>query len=714
MRRSTVILAMLALCGCSGGRSDGSADIADASPPVVTLSAPSTTIQGGEAVVISVAASDNRDPSVSYTLSCDGGTLAGNILTTAPVTAEARITCRASATDTAGNAGSGTLAVTVQPTVATLKVGEGYSALNGGQVGILLADNLPLAQATYQGTIDGRAVTLTRGLSNLLLYTVPAEVVAGNRQLTLTVGNRTYSFALTIHDTPTVVDAAATVRGFLQSQLAYWTGLTGGELAAMTEAERAEITDGKLSLQNALANLGAQPADEIQDAARYLVANNLVASAGQSGLAYDRDACLLRTGSFVAQALKSSAAKLIGAPGLGIDWLRGLMGSATKTALGAFARQEMAKTRAANTAMRAVCMAPRGIKLEAFNASGQSQQAQSRNVVRALAEAPRYGFSDGKPAYFQAYQLDAMSDDIQDSIRGVVRGLIELFGADPDEYAPERSQLIPSGELSMGAVGHEAVTGSATAVGQLLQLTFEAVGAEEENIDFSFDLHRTNGDVYPVAAQLTLSLPEADPVTLEIRQNSTATQRLVTRGGREVELVDGDPRHGTFAFSGCCNDNFSFTYTPADGFFGIDPLSYRTFNETGYSKKAEILIKVVRDFTGSWNVTVRERVTARSQPNLCGNSDSQGTVTISKISDISYVANYAGIQIPLTHADPLGPAGLVGSLGQDYEEDGGTTHAELSVEVPDSTHLTGRSNWMWRNSNGGTCSGTTEIVGTRR
>ncbi|HEX8414797.1 MAG TPA: hypothetical protein VF637_13055, partial [Sphingomicrobium sp.] len=566
MRLTVHLLLMCALFGCRSDERQGS-ETTDLIAPTVTLSSPKSTIEGGEALLISVLGTDDRDSTVPTTLTCDGGTLVGNVLTTSSTTNDLQIICRGSATDTAGNTGSGTLTIAVRPTSSSVALGSGYTALSVGQFGIVLADNLTLDQPSYQGSIDGRSVTLTRSLSNTLMYEVPRGTPAGSQRLNFAVGAKSYSLPVAVTEEPAIADPVMTVRTFFQDRLSHLNSYTDAQLASMSAAERAEIADAKSQIGFLINNLGAQPADELRDAARFLTLNKFVRAPGLSTLAYDRDECLRLTGAYLPQALKAAAAKLLAAPALAREWLRGLVGLTTRSTLLDYARQERAEARSRRLALNEVCMAPRGIKLERVGATGQAR-ATPQGVMRVMAEVEQYGFEADKPAYFRAFQIERLTDDIDNTLRGATRALIEAFGADPNEYVTERSNFIPPNEISLGSISHVNVLGQKQSAGEMIVLTFEAKDAEEENIDFTFNLRRTNGDAYPVAAQLTLDLPEADPVTIDMRQNRSATQPLVTRGAREVQEVFGPARNGSLSLTGCCNDNFSFTYTPRTGFFG--------------------------------------------------------------------------------------------------------------------------------------------------
>ncbi len=163
-------------------------------------------MEGGETVALTVNVTDNVDSGLTPTLTCTGGTLTGSLLQTASVTANTSITCTATATDKAGNRGTGNVTITVRATVAKLEAGTSLSNIKQGQFGVLFATDLALSAASYQGTLNGRAITLTRGSASALTFMVPVDLAPGSYTMTVPIGTRTYSFTLQVVAAPSIAD----------------------------------------------------------------------------------------------------------------------------------------------------------------------------------------------------------------------------------------------------------------------------------------------------------------------------------------------------------------------------------------------------------------------------------------------------------------------------------------------------------------------------
>jgi len=140
------------------------------------------------------------------------------LLVTPVVAADTPIECTATATDKAGNTTATKTTITSRVSQATLVVPEGLQALQGGQIGLLQATNLPL-DASYTATLGSTPITLKRSAAGVLAYGLPTTAPTGKQTLTVKIGARTFAYEIDVAAAPTVSDPKASVlRAFTDSR----------------------------------------------------------------------------------------------------------------------------------------------------------------------------------------------------------------------------------------------------------------------------------------------------------------------------------------------------------------------------------------------------------------------------------------------------------------------------------------------------------------
>ena len=122
-----VVAAMLASCGGSSSSSGGSSGVvvpppppppppADTQAPTVSFSPASLTVTSGQTGNSTLTATDNVALTTGPTVSCtNNGSFSSGVFTAPTVTAQTTSVCTATAGDAAGNTGTGTLTVTINP-----------------------------------------------------------------------------------------------------------------------------------------------------------------------------------------------------------------------------------------------------------------------------------------------------------------------------------------------------------------------------------------------------------------------------------------------------------------------------------------------------------------------------------------------------------------------------------------------------------------------
>lgn len=697
---------------CSGGSDGGSIQTRDGTAPVVTLTAASLTIEGGETAAITMAANDETDGSLTGTLTCNGGTVAGNLLVTSVVSADTSITCTGSATDKAGNTGTSTITFTVKATVASLAPGTDAIRLSQGQIGVLFAQNLPLTAESYQGDIDGQAITLVPATASALAYAIPEGMAAGAHRLSVTLGGKRYSYAITVTAAPEIADPKAAVRDVLTAMHAQMNALLASDGAAMSDAQRARITEYRDGMADVLAQIDTISAAGLKTLALHYQANGLY-SQGRATLAYDEAKCDEEQRRFALNVIDTVA--YVGLTAVAFAVPEPLVTKAFGIVMGAKSVQSLSRTLASIVSLLDYCIDGSKFTLE----SSSSEQGNRALTVRAVAVETRYGFQNKKARSFRVAHNLVMEPSRAAKARQTVGRFADALAKLP--YVPanvsaavngfytEKTEYVPAAQVALGGISDGRITGSKGGAGETVTLSFTAApDVTVSAIDFNFSLGILGEAPVALPARLSLSLPDAQDAAITLIQGNSVQSNVQVTAADRIEIVE-TPAHGTATIS----PEGALSYTPSGQYFGGDSLKYRAVNADGSSRTATVLFTINRQFEGLWSIRSVATTTSQSQPGLCPNEDNRFQLFVSKVSDILYTTTYDGATLNLTMGSKDDPAGLKGQLSGTYDDGPGETTETLTVSVPDSTHVFGTSFWSYAGPGGAKCSGNTQITGVR-
>lgn len=736
--RVSASLAALVLAACGGGgggggssNSGGGSGSTPDAPPVLTVTRSSDSVEAGATVVFTITAQDARDGAVPWTLTCDQGTVDNGILTAPEVDVETTIFCTVMASDSAGNQSTRDIAITVRP-AGVLALPEGETSLQGGQFGLLFASNLTLDQETYQGELDGEAITLVRHGTDTLLFGVPTYFSAGEKTVSVTIAGRTFTQTVNVTAAPVIDDPLSVVTDVFQDAKATIEQLLADEAATLTPEQTATLQGILDDIDEGVNSLSTMTPADLQGLAVVLTSNGFAgasASAMNQLFKVNLADCENATSAFLASHLKTVRR-------IGIISALGVVGYVlatpepvfTKVAAVAIVAGTLAYVVKASKELNAgvanvidKCIVEFGAQLiaEVGGANG-SQKAGGRAV--AYAADTRYGFRHNEPRTFQIERTMRLHDTVLGRMQQAFNRLVTAINSLPYIPAPaqellenmkvETTELLPASEVSLGAISSEHVTGSMSASGDSLTLRFKAVDAEAENIDFTFSLTRTDEDPIVVPAQLTLELPEAEDGSLTVIQGRAKDGLLQVRGADSLELVE-EPKLGTVTLQA----DGSFTYTPGNLVFGEDSFVYRARNEVGTSEPATVNVTIERQFEGAWQIVATETIQYESQPGLCPSSGTTTfTVNVTKVSDTLYQASLYGYTMNLTMPSKDFAGGLSGSFSISYpdgEDDLGETNESITVVIYNSNELSGTNGWIYQGPGGTSCSANVDFTGTR-
>ncbi|ODP37733.1 Ig-like domain-containing protein [Sphingomonas turrisvirgatae] len=717
VRKITLLagVSMLA-ASCSGGSdAPGMVSTADTTPPAVTVTPSSASIEGGETVAITATATDTVDGSVTPTLSCTAGTLTGNLLVTTAVAADTTITCTGTATDKAGNKGTATTTITVKATVASVTSLSG-STLAQGQLGAFTVTNLPLAATSYTGKLGTRDITLRRGSASALTFLVPADMPAGTHLLDFQVGARRYSYSVNIAAAPAVADPKAVVVARLNEAIAVVDSLISREGAAMSAGQRNIFAGYRTDLSNTVARVDTMSAAELGQLAAMLQVNLGTGSPSAAIQAqFNGPAC---TQAVTRYLLNKGAVIVLGGAGLALI----LSPEPTITKIGGLAIYLVALNRFAalrDSVGNVVTECLRDPDPQDSTLQQLLDNAAARNsFVEALAVAPVYGFNNKKSKSFNLIEKRRMDPSTTASFGGGMKELADLAASlpfVPDALAralqtgvTETTRKVPSSEVSLGAVSNGNVVGVKSGSGDTITLTFSYVGdPPSDNVPFNFTLTAGTMSI-PLSGQLVVALPGAEDAAVTLIQGKAITSQLQVRGADSIEIVKA-PTKGAATIS----PSGLLSYTPNGQAFGKDEIQYRARNADGVSRTATVLLTINRQFEGTWSVRIVSETLSQSQAGLCPNEDKTVSVLVSKVSDTQYNATYDGVPLSFTMASKDDPNGLRAQASGTFDDGPGQTTESLTVNIPNSTQLNGGSTWSYVGPGNTRCSGRTTVTGSK-
>lgn len=731
MQRTIATLMVLGFIGgCSGTKTT---EEKDTEAPVVSISAP-TSVEGGETIALVVSVKDNVDAVLTPTLSCTGnGTLTGSMLATPVVATDTTITCTGTATDAAGNVGTGSFTIQVKATVSTVALGEGQASLSQGQAGLLVASNLPLTETSYQGMLNGRTVNLYRAGTTGLSFLVPSDLAPGAYRLSVAIGTRTYSFPLTVAAVAGAANPKSVVSQTLIKARTNIDDFLSANGASMTGEQRGQYLAYRQIIVNAITNIDAISQAELDNLAKQFLANSLTETASAAGSnnytsryvpglgkpdqllgVYNVVVCNRSSNLYVVKNVASIALLGVAAVALRTPGAQIIGAVALATAFTVLNAPGGVLSEVSNIVRS--CFGEQSFRT-IFDSNFQTMNRQAQ-YVSAITATTATGFRNRQPANLRIEQTVRLDPNIAPQVTAnlaLLRQVLASLPYTPDSVTsalntivPEKTEFVPSAEVSLAAISPAQVTGTKSGSGDVVTLTFSAEPSEQ-NIDFAYTLLRTNGTPIPMLGTLIVAVPGADDAAFVANQGKTTETTVTVRGADSIEIVS-PPANGvaTIAKEGLLR------YTPNGQYFGNDVITFRARNANGVSRTATVSITVVRNFAGQWRVTSRTATTSKSPPSLsCPDEVNEFPVTVSKITDTQYTVSYQGFPLSLTMSGANDPAGLSGSTTVTYPDDDGLTTATLNIRIPDSTRITGDGTFSYVGPENSRCAGTTSITGVR-
>ena len=255
---AVLTLCMLSLFGC-GGSSDEQAQQVTASPPTISVTLSSSTVDEASSVTISHSAKDYQGNTISSALSCDIGSVNGNVFTAPVISTDTTATCLIVATDSGNRSTTESVSIQITNLAPSLSMPEESAAAAAKLTSFDISfANIPAGYV--DATLNGESIKLGVTEDNQLVY-FPKPDSSGQQVLQLTLDGETVSYTF---DVAPITDVITDPLNYISEHFNALTTIVNNKLndgsANLSASEVETLTSIKTFLDNASYN-GLSEAD---------------------------------------------------------------------------------------------------------------------------------------------------------------------------------------------------------------------------------------------------------------------------------------------------------------------------------------------------------------------------------------------------------------------------------------------------------------------
>lgn len=773
-RPSLLSLCIISIVGCGGGgESDSGPAPVLASPPTISVTVNSTTIDEGSSVTISHSAKDYLGNSLNSTLSCDAGSLTGNIFTAPTVSADKTVTCIVTATDSGNRSATESISIDITnlAPLVTMTADTSAAAATLTSFDVSFA-NVPAGY--IDAKMNGEDIKIGVTADNKLVY-LPAINVSGQQTLELNIDGETVSHTFDVSPiTEEIVDPLAYVTDYfttltntIDDKLSLpVTNLTTVELQAMQSLKSFLETSSYTSLNNDELTLLAHILRNNQQQFEIDQSVGLASYSAMSGTSgYAVSSAALSDCEKVAIMIVASAAatsELIVASGaLAASGVGSSVSLAALVAGGA----TLGLTLTGIEMFPKYCFEPVEASIDELgnvNTTNTTQYLSSLSTAGKMDADPiSLVFTDGKPKQFhlnQEYNLLDGAGSFMTNVnlalnkfKSVVYTTIDLLGqySPPvlsdlvdviKSYGTEYSEILESSKVSLTNFNGTNISSdlfTSSDDEQTFSLVFDFI--DETKIpasgkaDFTFTIENTSdGIAVPVNATLYNSdVPDivfiwngqelgADTTALEAvlevipGQNTTQDSfQILNKGERAIELSKVNTSNPAFTLSNLNSATLdSDQQLSVNLQFALQP-SNKTTTVLTFGQND------LSDFDRSFSVNAiinyaggyQVEVVESTSVEECQRDPRTSTYALAKTDYETYT-----LAMSDTHTATFRSSGssITASGSHIFAEDEGITNESYNISINYKGEVSGSTTWSWkRDDNGLSCSGTTSINGNR-
>lgn len=696
----------------------------DTTPPTVNFAVSSATIAPGTSIDLIASATDNVDGDINVILACDGGSLTDSRLSLSLMTNLTSITCTAEATDAAGNRSVETQDIAVQALPVTVSALSGEGIILPGQTGVLVVENLLLTEDRYVGLIDGTSIDVTRIGEDILAFGAPTDAMTGQTLISIEVDGQILEFELEIvAPTETIDDPEVFVRTVFEDTLPLFDDLIADPGGEFSPSQVQMLQDQRDELEQTLGALDSFSEEDLLEIATILQANgvsDMLSGASQNA------AQILPVGSFDQSGVVCNEARLFTISlVITVANIAGIVAATPATPLFIAGFLISAReTRDLAGQVPANCLSLDSEPEADFFSLPQADPNpipfdRSLAVVSAEA-ADRLQFTEGVPRGFSVVRVRQLQEEIQDSYLSDLQRFINAVRPIPiipssfistlEGFQEPIEEEVTFGDVVIAEISNANISSTLLPDGDDFSVEFVFDGeAEEESLDFSFELQATDDGGATEFLEATLDLtPTVPDIEITVEQGLPTMSQIDVSAFDSVR-VSGQPDLGSVRLE----QDGRFTYTPVADFFGLDAFEVIGSLNGLDSDPGTVFVDIVRVFEGSWDLVID--TTQNDPEDICGGTGSFRTneiATVERLSDLDYRVTYQQIGSTVISLDSIDDPDGLSFSGVVEEQDGTITN--LSFSIPNSRRLSGNSTYRFEDEDTGqVCTGRTTFTGSK-
>ena len=773
---AVLTLCILSLLGCGGSDEEKEQQVT-ASPPTLSVSLSSTVVDEASSVTISHSAKDYQGNNITSALSCDIGSVNGNVFTAPVISVDTTATCLIVATDSGNRSTTESVSIQITNLAPSLSMPEDSAAAAAKLTSFDISfANIPAGYV--DATINGETIKLGVTEDNQLVY-FPKPGSSGQQVLELTLDGETVSYSF---DVAPIADVITDPMNYISEHFNSLSAIINDKLndnsRNLSAAEIQTLTSLK-SFFDSASYTGLS--EEEQTFLAYILQQNqqqfeiddIVSSNGahlsvwhqgdelNSALMADLSAC-----EKVAILVVTSAAattKLIVASGA-----LAATGIGTSVSLAALAAggATLGLTFTGIDLYAEKCYGPSNAWLDELSESNVSDRLVPKSSVfgvpsAVMADDVSLVFNDGKVKHFQLnqqYDLLSGADSLLAKVNSAMGALqsmlfktIDLL----DQYAPAvlsdlvkvvksfgtgYSEIKDASQVSLTNFNGSNISSSLFSSEdheQAISLKFEFI--EETDIptsgvaDFSFTLENTADDIsIPVTAklynddvpdivfiwqgdELGLDTPTLEAI-MEITPGDLTTQtsfQLLNKGERAIELSKATSSSDAFTLS-----NLNSAKLDTDQQI---PVSLQFALQPSNKTASELTFGQTEfsDFDRSFVINAVINYAGGYLVEVIESSSVEDCARDPRTSTYGLTkVDYDTYTLPMSenHTATFRSSGatISASGSHTFAEDGGITTENYSISINYKGEVSGGSGWHWKSDTSSLeCTGSSTFTGLR-
>ncbi|MCW8832275.1 MAG: hypothetical protein OQK09_10885 [Colwellia sp.] len=269
------ILLISILVACGGDSESPQVVEPTASPPTISISVDSFSVDEGSTIQITSSATDHKSTEIAVNLLCDIGSLDGNNYTAPSVPVETVARCTATATDSDNRTTTEALTLTINAVTPVLALANGETSATTAKLTTINVNFADITEGVIDATLNGKAIKFAVTADKQLVY-FPPMGATGLQSLELTIEGEVVTYEYQAQDSSaTFGDAEIYINEYFTKTKFQIDEIIQNKLASNALPEEIELLNtfkDTLSLSNEV--FSSLTSDELEYFAQIIFENN--------------------------------------------------------------------------------------------------------------------------------------------------------------------------------------------------------------------------------------------------------------------------------------------------------------------------------------------------------------------------------------------------------------------------------------------------------